>query len=491
MQYYLLTGSTGLLGRYLLRDFLLAGARVAVLARPTRQKAARDRIEEVMTHWESLEGRALPRPVIFDADTCHVNAGLDAGGVRWIKEHCRALVHSAASMKFRPDKLGDPARTNVDGTRHVLELCRTANIREFHHVSTAYVCGLRAGRILESELDLGQEFGNIYEKSKLEGEKLLREAGCLDVLNVYRPGSIVGDSQTGYTTNYHGFYLPLQLACATAANVPPDAMGDRFRVRLGLEGDEGKNLVPVDWVSTAIVYLVLHPEHRNQTFHLTSSQPVPVQMIQEIVPPALRQYFEGPIASSASEEALSAYEKLFEEYMSIYQSHWRNDPVFDRAATDRAAGHLPCPKLDRQQLLCLAKFAIENNFNPPRCSPATARFDAHAHLEPWVRSVRQRADSGAEVEAVSLQVNGRGGGQWHLVFRQGRLLGANPGLGPQSADGYYLNADTFAALVCRRVAVEQAICAGRLLIQGHEHSWRELIRVFEQLVSSSGLSHAN
>lgn len=35
--YALVTGSTGLLGRYLMRDLLLADARLAVLVRPSRR----------------------------------------------------------------------------------------------------------------------------------------------------------------------------------------------------------------------------------------------------------------------------------------------------------------------------------------------------------------------------------------------------------------------------------------------------------------------
>lgn len=41
----------------------------------------------------------------------------------------------------------------MEGTRNVLQLCRATGIRQFYHVSTAYVCGLRKGQVLEDELD--------------------------------------------------------------------------------------------------------------------------------------------------------------------------------------------------------------------------------------------------------------------------------------------------------------------------------------------------
>ncbi|OHB84267.1 MAG: hypothetical protein A2V98_18455 [Planctomycetes bacterium RBG_16_64_12] len=248
MAYCLLTGATGLVGRYVLRGLLLADWRVAVLIRRTRMHTARQRLEAVMNHWETLEGRVLPRPVLLEGDLCRPELGLDARDRKWIAGHCDAVLHGAAAMKFRPDDDGEPARTNVEGVRQVLDLCREAGIRKFHHVSTAYVCGLREGRILETELDLGQQFGNVYEKSKIEGEKLVRAADIFDVLTVYRPASVVGDSRTGHTTSYHGFYLPIQLGAAMASKVPTDEMGERVFKELGLNG---RSMPPVPPRSSA------------------------------------------------------------------------------------------------------------------------------------------------------------------------------------------------------------------------------------------------
>ena len=48
MSYCLLTGATGLLGSYLLRDGLLAGHRMALLVRPSGSASARERVEDVL-----------------------------------------------------------------------------------------------------------------------------------------------------------------------------------------------------------------------------------------------------------------------------------------------------------------------------------------------------------------------------------------------------------------------------------------------------------
>ena len=61
----LLTGATGLLGRYLLKDLLLAGRKVAVLARARGPRSAADRIGAILRDWEA-EGIRLDPPRILE-----------------------------------------------------------------------------------------------------------------------------------------------------------------------------------------------------------------------------------------------------------------------------------------------------------------------------------------------------------------------------------------------------------------------------------------
>ncbi len=172
MAYLLLTGATGLLGRYLLRDLTLAEVPLAVVVRSSKREPAVQRIETAMAHWESKLGRALVRPVVLEGDIAEPWLGLSDQDVDWVAANCRSIVHSAASLTFYAvEKTGEPQRSNVQGTRNMIALCGRAGIRQCHHVSTAYVCGRRRERILESELDVGQEPSNDYEQAKLQSEK--------------------------------------------------------------------------------------------------------------------------------------------------------------------------------------------------------------------------------------------------------------------------------------------------------------------------------
>ena len=366
-QFVLFTGGTGLLGRYLVRDLTDLGVPLALMVRRNRRMSAEQRVESLMAVWDARLGRELPRPHVIESDLSRPDLGLDDIDREWIEEHCDTVLHNAASLLFHattPD--GEPWRSNVDGTRAILELCRTAGIANLHHVSTAYVCGLRSDRALESELDVGQEPGNDYERSKVAAEELIHAADFLAPPTVYRPSIIIGDSSNGFSTTFHGFYAALRLAhtlwqaASDSGEQPVD--GDQVvPTRLTLDGTERKNLVTVDWVSRAIAEILVRPECHGQTFHLTSPQPVTTRVMSEVLEQVIdgcRNRFVGP----GPLKDPSTIEKLFYEQMQVYSSYWRDDPEFDTANTEKALPDLPPPTVDHDLLVRLSKAAIEMGF---------------------------------------------------------------------------------------------------------------------------------
>jgi len=98
--YVLITGATGLLGRYLIKDLLAADTRIAVLVRPSRKASARHRVENLMCYWDKQLSRTLPRPVVLEGEITEPDLGLDPRGTRWVAENCDRLLHNAASLTF-------------------------------------------------------------------------------------------------------------------------------------------------------------------------------------------------------------------------------------------------------------------------------------------------------------------------------------------------------------------------------------------------------
>ena len=469
MTYTLQTGASGLLGSYLLRDCLLAGRHIAVLVRPTRTESARQRVDASLTRWEEQTGQILPRPVVLEGDLCRPDLGLTASDITWISRHCRAVIHNAASLTFFGQGYQkEPWLTNVEGARRLLDLCGRCGIRQLHHVSTAYVCGLREGRILETELAVGQETGNDYERSKLEAEKLVRSAHLAEPPTIYRPSIIIGDSQTGYTSTFHGFYAMVRLAHTLAGRVVPGSIAaGQVLEAFHLDGHERKDLVPVDWVSAAIVHLVGRPEHHGRTYHLTAPEPTPVAVWGRAIQDAVERY--SPLADPFDPANCDAkwFEETFRRQVEIYRAYWRDDPQFDRTNTVVATAHLPCPTVNYELLTRMAAVAIQTNFGRRPEHSRSACLDVRAHMQRLTDANDILETSGSRFTHLGLQVSGPGGGQWKLLVRDGRVLAAEDGIGERCGVVFHLTSDMFHRLAAREMSVSQAVSRGWVTIVGN------------------------
>ncbi len=454
----LLTGATGFLGRYLLRDLLLAGRRVAVLVRsPERLAALRD-------FWSAQLGQALPQPVVLQGELNLPGLGLGLAERGWLARHCHVVLHAAASVAFRATDDGEPWRTNVEGTRSLLRLSRAVGIGAWHQVSTAFVCGRRREAILEADLECGQDFHNPYERSKHEAERLVRGASSLCV-TVYRPSVIVGDSRTGYTSSYTGLYRFLELGARLAGT------RRQLPLRLPLTGTEPCDLVPVDWVARAIVDLLGLPAWHGNTFHLVARPPTCARIVQETAADELGLH-GVELAGTRPNTEPSRLEELFHEGLAEYWPYLAGTPAFDTSNTVAALPHLPPPPLDGPRLRRLIRFAAGHGWGrqTPEVAPAVMDESACAHYVE--QTFPQRARQSTLARAVGLDIlvafniQGSGGGQWSCRWERGELQYVRRGLDADARVTYHTDPATFAAVVEGRLAPQQAFFAERIAITG-------------------------
>ncbi len=432
--YTLLTGATGLVGRYLVRDLLLNGHELAVVVRPSRKQAPRERMEEILQHWERELGRPLPRPVVLSGDITEPNFGLSDAETDWVRENCSSIIHSAAILEFYgKDRAGEPWRTNLNGTQNMINLCRDNGIRDIHYVSTAYVAGYQSEAVMESSLDAGQTFRNDYEESKFCAETLVRAIDFADHVTVYRPAVIAGDSRTGYTNTYHGVYLYLRLMSVMIPPVPADENGYRHTpIRLRMTGEERRNIIPVEWVSAVMCRLFETPEARGLTFHMAPDTPIKSgEMIEycgnyfKSTGVEFHGYDELPPLTREENEDQWMFERMVTENAETYAPYERTDNTFDMTNTKQFAGDIVCPQIDQTVVYRYIEFGTEDRWGKrkPEVDPVKSWAEDIFH------SLKvDSASSETSLQTIGVDVHGPGGYQATLQLSLSGIHSVRRGL---------------------------------------------------------------
>jgi thioester reductase-like protein len=249
---YFVTGATGFVGRHLVEELLRRDGTIYVLVR----EGSRGRLDELVERWGASD-RIVP--VVGDLSK-------DGLGIDGFDEKVDHLFHLAAIYDMAASQQ-TMMRSNVDGTRHVVEFANSHQVGRFHHTSSIAVAGDWKGPWLETMFFEGQEHPHAYHRSKFESEKLVREQ--LDApLRVYRPGIVVGHSRTGEIDKIDGPYYVFKLIQRLRYALP------QWFPLVGPEGNP-LNLVPVDFVAKAMDHIAHLPDddvHGN-TFHLTDPEP--------------------------------------------------------------------------------------------------------------------------------------------------------------------------------------------------------------------------
>jgi short-subunit dehydrogenase len=251
MASYLVTGATGFIGRHLVQELLKREGTIHVLVR----EGSRARVEELVSRWGADEGRILTVIGDLGAPALGVSEA-DQEKLRGV-EH---FFHLAAVYDMAADEETN-RRANVDGTRHAVELANKLGVGNFHHVSSIAVSGRYRGLFLENMFDEGQKFRDPYSRTKFESEQIARNESKVP-WRVYRPGIVVGHSETGEMDKVDGPYYFFKVIQRLRDALPP------WTPLVGLEG--GKiNVVPVDFVARAMDHIAHKEGLDGKAFHVT------------------------------------------------------------------------------------------------------------------------------------------------------------------------------------------------------------------------------
>ncbi len=257
---YFVTGATGFIGRHLVEELLKRDGTIHVLVR----EGSRGKVDDLTQRLGADAGRIVP----IAGDLSQPALGVDDSelGPDVRIDH---FFHLAAVYDIEADEQ-TAQRANVEGTRHAIEFANSREVGRFHHVSSIAVAGDYRGVFQEDMLDEGQRLPHHYHRTKHESEQMVRRDVKAKTL-VYRPGIVVGHSETGEIDKIDGPYYLFTLLKKMRGALP---------AWFPLAGPEGGKItiVPVDFVARSLDHIGHMPDDDlpGDTFHLVDPEPMTV-----------------------------------------------------------------------------------------------------------------------------------------------------------------------------------------------------------------------
>ncbi|WP_260513225.1 non-ribosomal peptide synthetase [Serratia fonticola] len=261
----LLTGATGFLGAFLLRDLLLKPdvRRIICLVRARDIQHALIRVKSNLQQYGLWQEDFHSRLEAVASDLAKPLLALDVPLYERISRECDVIFHLAAHVNYIQPYSAHYSG-NITATENILRFAVNKKAKPLHYVSTIAIFGpagllSRRTRIYENDDILpylaGLKYDSGYSQSQWVVERIIWQARDRGIpLAVYRPGFIMGDSASG-------------------AGNPKDFVGRLIKgcIQIGAYPqlpNQRKEFIPVDYVSRILLNLALGENNLGKAFHL-------------------------------------------------------------------------------------------------------------------------------------------------------------------------------------------------------------------------------
>lgn len=259
----LVTGATGYLGAFLIRELVRrTEATIWCLVRARDEAHARERLEGVLREYLIWDDAFSERLRFVVGDLAEPRLGLDPSAWAALGETIDVIYHSGALVNFvYPYEHLKPA--NVGGTAEIFRLATTSRLKAVHFISSIDVMlHTDIPRPFLEDMELVPldvpEHG--YPRSKWVADHVARIARNRGIpCSIYRPGMMISNTETGATQASD--FLLVQIRGLLEFGVMPEA---EFLF----------DALPIDFVAHAITHISLKREVLGRNFHLWNLRPV-------------------------------------------------------------------------------------------------------------------------------------------------------------------------------------------------------------------------
>ncbi|PGH30113.1 hypothetical protein GX50_07133 [[Emmonsia] crescens] len=356
-----LTGATGFVGAFFLVQLLEMPDihQVGCLVRASNVDTGFMRLRQILEKYKLWNDSLMAKLLILPGNLEDDNLGFSKERFEEIAEWASVVFHLGARVNYiQPYSVHRAA--NVIGTLNILRLVSTGRPKTLHYVSSISCfgpTGMITGASQVSEdgpllphLDaLSYDHG--YAQSQWVVEYMLQ-----NLINqgfpvaIYRPGSVTGHTVSG-VGNPDDFLCRLINTCFELGCCP-------------LLPGQRKDVVPVDYVCSAILHISSSNENLGKAYHIVphALKYVSVNDTFELIARCANQNMEALPYSEWVEKLtckptsrLKPLQPMLEQKYYKGLTRWEmyeNMPVYSTENTDRALkdypGGLPCPPLDEQ-----------------------------------------------------------------------------------------------------------------------------------------------
>jgi nucleoside-diphosphate-sugar epimerase len=376
MKTIFVTGGTGAVGTPLVRAMLARGDRVLLLARDPARAAA------MFDHHPGL--------VVFAGDVLFPMGGIPLSEIARWRGRVDTFIHGAAVIQFHWGLLEQAKAVNIQGTRHMLELSEQLAVRRFLHVSTAYVGGT-CDALSEDDWGDPRHAENPYELTKQAAEQLVAQ-GSPERSHILRLSIVIGDSSTGVTAGFDGYYGFVQSIWVHRKRL---ATLRHHPIVVGVNPSTTLNLVTADWVADSMLAAVDVPRIPVRVVHLTHPEPV---VMSWLFPATFGDFFDIPVECDPARESGAppaarieqvrrrALQRALDGAVKYFGHYVQKEPRFGFENATRFLGRPPPPPVDAAVLHRVLSFARMRNFGRPvhAGAPPSSRLLASAETaEAW------------------------------------------------------------------------------------------------------------
>ena len=386
-----ITGATGLLGRNLLFEIIknnlnkLDDLTLFVFSRPKESFSHSDRIKNIINYdgidyigrSPSSDNTDLMRPIVpisFDLAVDNLSileddlAKLDSKPIDY-------FFHIAAFTDFRSGAAIESKleEINVKGTERICHLAKRLKVKNFIYVGSAYACGNKTGLIEPDYIDLGNDFRNPYERSKLNAEIYFRNFVNSNKINykVFRPSTICGrliEKPLGRTSKYDVFYSWIaffvrQKMKHLKRNEDIYSSPLEMPIRLHFNPKGGLNIVPVDYCAKVMYDICLNnePDH---SYHLANTEITPNIIYGDYTFKMLNISKYQYVLNEPSDK--NSYETLYYRTVGkLFTPYGVSDPIIfnvnNLSNYNRRSG-ISCPEVNKDNFSILVEYAKKDYF---------------------------------------------------------------------------------------------------------------------------------